>query len=134
MNVLGRDFYEMAKRWQTMISLPTFSRYHSISFPAFPSFCHREELFIRSMASFLSQPLFSLGLQNRVPVHFLCVKGKILWDLLYQIKRPGLYLTEEAPSSWTVCSSLKATRFKVPDLDPDPPVDTMDGCLAGVVC
>ena len=41
---------------------------------------------------------------------------------------------EEAPSSWTVCSSLKATRFKVPDLDPDPPVDTMDGCLAGVVC
>ena len=35
----------------------------------------------------------------------------------------NIYLVEEAPSSsWTVCSSLKATRFSVPDLDVDPPL------------
>jgi len=39
----------------------------------------------------------------------------------------GINLTEEAPSSWTVCSSLKATRLRVPDREPAE-------FLAGVGC
>ena len=78
---------------------------------------------------------FLLAFRTEYQYTFFVSKAKS-FGIYYTRSRglPGLYLTEEAPSSWTVCSSLKATRFKVPDLDPDPPVDTMDGCLAGVVC
>ena len=54
---------------------------------------------------------------------FVKVGNTVNDSCLFTFEWIDIYLVEEAPSSsWTVCSSLKATRFSVPDLDVDPPL------------